>query len=117
MLIARVVQGVATGAAAGAVGAGMLDIDRARGTVANAVAPMLGTATGGLMGGLMAQHLPAPTVLVYLVFAAIFLLQAGGRRADARVGCAAAGRAAIAAAAPVAAAGRAGARPCWPPPF
>ncbi len=78
LLIARVVQGVATGAAAGAVGAGMLDIDRARGTVANAVAPMLGTATGGLMSGLMAQHLPAPTVLVYLVFAAIFLLQAGG---------------------------------------
>ncbi len=78
LLLARVVQGIATGAAAGAVGAGMLDIDRARGTVANAVAPMVGTATGGLMSGLMAQHLPAPTVLVYLVFAAIFLLQAGG---------------------------------------
>ena len=78
LLIARVVQGMATGAAAGAVGAGMLDIDRARGTVANAVAPMVGTAVGGLMSGLMAQHLPAPTVLVYVVFAAIFLLQAGG---------------------------------------
>jgi hypothetical protein len=78
LLAARVVQGVATGAAAGAVGAGMLDIDRARGTVANAVAPMLGTATGGLMAGLMAEHLPAPTVLVYVVFGAIFLLQAAG---------------------------------------
>ncbi|HVY38907.1 MAG TPA: MFS transporter [Polyangia bacterium] len=78
LLLARVVQGVATGAAAGAVGAGMLDIDRARGTVANAVAPMVGTATGGLLSGLMAQHLPAPTVLVYVVFATIFLLQAGG---------------------------------------
>jgi len=78
LLLARVVQGVATGVAAGAVGAGMLDIDRARGTVANAVAPMVGTATGGLMSGLMAQHLPAPTVLIYLMFGAIFLVQAVG---------------------------------------
>jgi len=78
LIAARIVQGVATGAAAGAVGAGMLDIDRARGTVANAVAPMLGTATGGLASGLMAQYLPAPTRLIYLVFAAIFVAQAVG---------------------------------------
>ena len=78
LIAARVVQGVATGAAAGAVGAGMLDIDRAKGTVANAVAPMLGTATGGLASGLMAQYLPAPTHLVYLVFGAIFIAQAIG---------------------------------------
>src|SRR6185369_7512629 len=38
LVAARVVQGLATGAAAGAVGAGMLDLDRAKGTVANAVA-------------------------------------------------------------------------------
>ena len=31
--------GPATGSAAGAIGAGMLDIDRAKGTVANSVAP------------------------------------------------------------------------------
>ena len=78
LLLARVVQGVATGAAAGAVGAGMLDIDRAKGTVANSVAPMLGTATGGMMGGLMAEYLPAPTRLVYVVLGALFLLQAAG---------------------------------------
>jgi hypothetical protein len=36
---------LATGAAAGAVGAGMLDLDRARGTLANAIAPVTGTAT------------------------------------------------------------------------
>src|SRR6185369_1471835 len=41
LLIARVVQGVATGSAAAAVGAAMLDIDRIRGTVANAVAPIM----------------------------------------------------------------------------
>ena len=78
LLAARVVQGVSTGLAAGAVGAGMLDIDRAKGTVANAVGPMLGTATGGLISGLMVQYLPAPTQLVYLVLGAIFIAQAIG---------------------------------------
>ena len=36
LVIGRILQGVATGAAVGAVGAGMLDLDRARGTLANA---------------------------------------------------------------------------------
>src|SRR5207249_1908678 len=62
--------GLATGAAAGAVGAGMLDLDRARGTLANAIAPVTGTATGALLSGLLAQYLPAPTRLVYLVLLA-----------------------------------------------
>jgi MFS family permease len=78
LLAARVIQGVATGAAAGAVGAGMLDIDRARGTIANSVGPMLGTATGGLLAGVMVQYLPAPTQLVYVVLGVIFIAQAIG---------------------------------------
>ena len=78
LLFARVVQGLATGAAAAAVGAGMLDIDRARGTTANAVAPMTGTASGALIAGLMVQFLPAPTHLVYLMFFVIFVAQAAG---------------------------------------
>jgi predicted MFS family arabinose efflux permease len=78
LVLARVVQGLSTGAAAGAVGAGMLDLDRARGTLANAVGPMLGTATGALASGLMVVFLPAPTVLIYLALGAIFLLQALG---------------------------------------
>jgi predicted MFS family arabinose efflux permease len=78
LLVARVIQGLATGAAAGAVGAGLLDVDRKRGTVANAVAPMLGTATGSLFSGIMVQYLPAPTELVYLVLGAIFIAQAIG---------------------------------------
>jgi MFS family permease len=76
LVAARVLQGLATGAAAAAVGAGLLDLDRARGTVANAVVPMLGTATGSLLGGLLVQYLPAPTQLVYLVLGAIFVVQA-----------------------------------------
>src|SRR5262245_2875594 len=78
LMVARVVQGIATGAALGAVGAGMLDLDRARGPVANAVAPPIGTAAGGLLAGLFAHYLPAPTVLVYVVLASVFLLQAVG---------------------------------------
>ena len=78
LLIARVIQGLSTGAAIAAVGAGMLDLDKARGTVANAVAPPLGTALGGIVAGLMVRYLPAPTHLAYLVLSGIFLLQGIG---------------------------------------
>ncbi|MDB5803605.1 MAG: transporter [Betaproteobacteria bacterium] len=75
LILARIVQGLATGAALGAIGAGMLDLDKVRGPVANAVTPMLGTGTGGLLAGLFVHYLPAPTLLVYLVLAVVFLLQ------------------------------------------
>jgi MFS family permease len=78
LMVARVVQGLATGAAAGAVGAGMLDLDKAKGTITNAVAPLMGTATGGIAAGLLVQYLPAPEHLVYLVLLGIFLVQAIG---------------------------------------
>jgi len=78
LIAARVIQGLSTGAAASAVGAGLLDLDRARGTVANAVSPMLGTATGSVASGLMVQYLPAPTQLVYVVLGVIFVAQAIG---------------------------------------
>src|SRR5258706_16375466 len=44
LIAARVIQGLATGAAIAAVGAGLLDMDKARGAVANSVAPAAGTA-------------------------------------------------------------------------
>jgi MFS family permease len=75
LLIARVLQGLSTGAAIGAVGAGLLDIDRARGTTANAVAPLTGTALGAIGSGLLVQFLPIPTHLVYLVLIAVFAAQ------------------------------------------
>ncbi|MEO3810311.1 MFS transporter [Sphaerisporangium sp. B11E5] len=78
LLVARVVQGLSTGAAMGAIGAGMLDVDRARGTITNAVAPGIGTATGALASALLVQYAPAPTHLVYLVLLAVFALQAVG---------------------------------------
>jgi len=78
LMAARVIQGLATGAAAGAVGAGLLDLHRARGTIANAVAPITGTATGALGSGLLVQYLPDPSRLVYLMLLAIFAAQAVG---------------------------------------
>jgi predicted MFS family arabinose efflux permease len=78
LLVARVLQGLSTGAAVGAIGAGMLDFDRARGTIANAVAPVTGTATGALGASLLVQFLPAPTHVVYLVLFGVFVLQFAG---------------------------------------
>jgi MFS family permease len=75
LFAARVVQGLSTGAALGAIGAGLLDLDKARGAVANAVAPMSGTALGALASGLLVQFLPMPTKLVYLALFAILVLQ------------------------------------------
>ncbi|MFE9693021.1 MFS transporter [Micromonospora sp. NPDC005806] len=78
LLAARVVQGLATGAATGAVGAAMLDIDRSRGTLANSLAPGIGTGTGALLSALFIQYLPAPTRLVYIVLLVILLIQGVG---------------------------------------
>ncbi|MEW2429362.1 MFS transporter [Micromonospora sp. NPDC047644] len=78
LLVARLVQGLAAGAATGAVGAAMLDIDRARGTLANSLAPGIGTGSGALLSALLIQFLPAPTRLVYVVLLVILLIQAVG---------------------------------------
>jgi MFS family permease len=78
LMAARVIQGVATGAALGAIGAGMIDVDRVKGSVANSFAPPIGTATGALVSGIVVQFLPSPTHLVYLLLLGVFALQALG---------------------------------------
>src|SRR6202522_983798 len=78
LVLARIIQGLATGAAVGAVGAGMIDLNKERGATANAVAPAFGTATGGGLSGFLVQYLPAPTHLVYAVLGTIFVLQGIG---------------------------------------
>ncbi len=78
LLFARVVQGITTGAAIGAVGAAMIDLDKCRGPIANAVVPPLGTALGCLIGGVFLQYLPGPTHLVFAVLAAVFVAQVLG---------------------------------------
>jgi len=76
LLAARVVQGVSTGAALGAIGAAMLDMDRELGTFANAVAPGMGSASGAIASALAVRFLPDPTHLIYLALIGVLALQA-----------------------------------------
>ncbi|HTW12249.1 MAG TPA: MFS transporter [Solirubrobacteraceae bacterium] len=78
LLLARVLQGLATGAALGAIGAGLVDLHPVRGALANTASAMAGTATGALGSALLVQFLPSPTKLIYLVLAVVFATQAAG---------------------------------------
>ena len=78
LLVARVIQGLGTGASLGAIGAGLVDLHRGRGAFANSLAPGIGTATGGLVSALVVTNLPAPTHLIYLFLIAVFVVQAIG---------------------------------------
>jgi len=78
LLVARVVQGLTTGAALSAIGAALIDREKTRGAIANAVTPPFGTATGAIVAALLVQFLPMPTHLVYVVFGLIYVLQAIG---------------------------------------
>jgi MFS family permease len=78
LLFARVVQGFAAGVAIAAVGAGLLDLDKGRGAVANAITTPMGTATGGILSGLFVTLLPAPQQLVFLVLGAVMVAQGIG---------------------------------------
>jgi MFS family permease len=76
LLSARIVQGLSTGAALGAIGAAMLDMDRELGTFANAVSPGMGSATGAILSALAVRFLPDPTHLIYLALIGVLALQA-----------------------------------------
>jgi MFS family permease len=78
LLFARVVQGFAAGVAIAAVGAGLLDLDKGRGAVANAITTPMGTATGGILSGVFVTLLPAPQQLVFLVLGAVMVAQGIG---------------------------------------
>jgi predicted MFS family arabinose efflux permease len=78
LLVARVLQGLATGAALGAIGAGLVDLHPGRGPVANATGAMSGTASGALGSALLVALLPSPTRLVYFALLGAFLIQAVG---------------------------------------
>jgi MFS family permease len=78
LLVGRVLQGLATGLAVGAIGAALVDLHAGHGPVANAAGAMTGTASGALASALFVQLLPSPTRLVYLVLLVLFALQAIG---------------------------------------
>jgi MFS family permease len=74
LLVARVVQGLATGAAVGVLGAYLLDLqppDGSRlGSLVNSVAPGIGLGIGALGTGLLVQYGPHPTRLVFAILLA-----------------------------------------------
>ncbi|WP_152436752.1 MFS transporter [Nocardiopsis xinjiangensis] len=80
LTIARVLQGAATGAATSAAGAALLDLENprrpGRSALANSITPVAGMATGVLVSTLLVRFVPAPTVTVYVLLAALLLTQA-----------------------------------------
>ncbi|MBF6176382.1 MFS transporter [Nocardia blacklockiae] len=78
LIAARMLQGIATGAATGALAAAILDAERPHGPVVNSVAPMAGLAVGGLGSAVLVQFLPWPRQTVYLVLIAVFVIEAIG---------------------------------------
>lgn len=78
LIAGRVIQGLSTGAALSAIGAGMIDLERVKGTIANSVCPMAGTGLGGFASGFFVQYLPAPTHLIYLTILGLYVLQGIG---------------------------------------
>ncbi len=77
LLVARILQGFATGMATSSLGAALLDNDRHKGPLLNSLAPLLGMAFGALGSGLLVQYAPMPTTLVYVVLLALLVVQAG----------------------------------------
>jgi MFS family permease len=80
LYLARLVQGVATGAAIGVVGAYLLDLQPATGSrlgsLANSAAATGGLGVGTILSGLLIQYGPDPTRLVFAILTAAFLVLA-----------------------------------------
>jgi MFS family permease len=78
LFAARVLQGIATGIAMGAISAALLDLQPGskpwRGALAGVVSPMAGLALGALCTGLLVQHAPNPTTLVFWLLLGAFVL-------------------------------------------
>ena len=74
LLIARVAQGIATGAAFSTLGATLVDLNPShspgRAGLVNGVAPLVGLAVGALGCGALVQFAPAPTHLIFALLLA-----------------------------------------------
>lgn len=69
LMVARVVQGIATGAILGALSATMLDLqpDEQTGAMANGAAPGIGLAFGVIASGTLVEYAPDPRVIIYVL--------------------------------------------------
>jgi hypothetical protein len=80
LLVARAVQGLATGTAAGTVSAYLVDLspDARTGPLVSSSSPALGLAAGAVGSGVLVQYAPHPTTLVFLLLIALFVAAAAG---------------------------------------
>ena len=67
MIVARIVQGFATGLATATLGAAIMDTDRSRGPVLNSITAFIGLTAGSLGGGALVTYAPYPQDLVFAV--------------------------------------------------
>jgi MFS family permease len=77
LIAARILQGLATGIAGAAIGAALVDVDRAKGQIVNSIAPLSGMAVGAVGTSALIQYGPFPLHLVYAILLAAFAGQAG----------------------------------------
>jgi hypothetical protein len=67
LIVARAVQGFATGLATATLGATILDTDRSRGPVLNSITAFIGLSAGSLGAAALVSYAPDPAQLVYFV--------------------------------------------------
>lgn len=78
LIVARVVQGVAVGAATGTTTAMIIDTapGRRRGSVVSSAVPPLGIAAGAVVAGALVEYAPLPRQLVFWVLAILYVILA-----------------------------------------
>ncbi|OSQ50359.1 MFS transporter [Thalassospira alkalitolerans] len=76
LLIARAIQGFATGIATAVLGAALFDNDHHKGPITNAIAPLLGLASGAVITGILVEYGPSPLHLSYLAMLLVMVVLA-----------------------------------------
>jgi MFS family permease len=76
LIVARAVQGFATGLAVTTLGATILDTDRDRAPMLNSVTAFAGLSAGTLGAGILVTFAPAPEQLVFVVLLALPVIEA-----------------------------------------
>lgn len=76
LLIARVIQGLATGIATSVLAAALFDSDHEKGPLFNSISPLVGLAAGGLGASILVEYAPMPLHLTYWGMTGIMVIQA-----------------------------------------